>query len=68
MPFTTYAALFGPSDLALMKAVFDQLCEERHLAANDTDERDDLAAEIVRAFQRGIVSEKALWRSLSKAP
>ena len=66
MPFHIYGALFNPSDLAMLKIVFDRLCAERRLAAKDKDQREELAAEVFFLFQGGVVSENALWRALSR--
>ena len=66
MPFTEYKHLFEASDLTLMQKAFDRLCVERRLAAKDKDQREELAAEVVRTFQQGAASEDDLWRTLSK--
>ncbi len=65
MSFNGYRTRFNPSDLTLMQKVFDQLCLERRLAAKDRGQREELAGEVIRTFQRGMVSEDALWRTLS---
>ena len=52
--------------LEVLQRVFDRLCYERRLARKDTDQREQLAEEIVRIFQRGVMDEKELWRALSK--
>jgi hypothetical protein len=52
--------------LEVLQRVFDKLCNERRLALKDTDQREQLAGEIVRIFQRGVIDETELWRALSK--
>ncbi|WP_207770971.1 hypothetical protein [Kumtagia ephedrae] len=66
MPFTRYFGVFNPTDLAIIQKVFNQLCEERRLAQKDRDEREALAAEVVRVFQYGITAEGDLWQSVSR--
>ena len=52
--------------LEVLQRVFDRLCYERRLARKDTDQREQLAEEIVRIFQRGVMDETELWRALSR--
>lgn len=66
MPFTKYSSVFLPSDLEIIQRVFDQLCIERRLALKDGDQRNLLAAEVMGAFESGLIDETALWQSLSK--
>lgn len=63
MPIQRLGGILGPADLALLQRVFDQLCSERHLTENDTEQREDLAGEIVSAFQSGITDETDLLQS-----
>jgi hypothetical protein len=60
MTFENHSCVFNPSDLGLLQRVFEQLCGERRLGPGDTEQRDDLAGEIVRAFQRGVIDETEL--------
>lgn len=66
MPLTSYTGILTPADLKVVQKVFDQLCEERRLAQKDRDQREELAAEVVRVFQQGITSEADLRRFVSK--
>ena len=66
MAFSDHIGMLTPVDLAMVKRVFDQLCDERRLAQKDRDQREELAAEIIRVFQKGATAEADLWRSLSK--
>lgn len=66
MPFKKYSSLFTPVDLEILQRVFDQLCQERRLALKDGDQREQLAAEVMDAFQSGFTDETELWRLFSK--
>ena len=66
MPLSRYSGMFEPADLDVLQRVFDQLCKERRLALKDKEQREDLAAEIVRAFQHGIGDEAKLLQAMSK--
>ena len=61
-----YNGMFQATDLDTIQKVFDQLCKERRLAQKDKEQRERLAAEVVRVFQGGVSDEAALWRTLSK--
>ncbi|WP_292377242.1 hypothetical protein [Mesorhizobium sp.] len=58
--------MFTSDDLDLLQKVFDQLCRERRLALKDKDQRDQLAREVMEAFEGGFTEETELWQSLSK--
>ncbi|MGX5839767.1 hypothetical protein ACWGTI_03470 [Mesorhizobium sp. ArgA1] len=66
MAFLKFASLFTSEDLALLQKVFDQLCQERRLALKDKDQRDQLAREVMEAFEGGFTDETQLRQSLSK--
>jgi hypothetical protein len=66
MPLRRYSGVFRPADLVLLQRVFDQLCKKRRLALKDKEQRDDLAAEVVSVFQRGVMDEAGLRQALSK--
>ncbi|MER8433665.1 RNA-binding protein [Mesorhizobium caraganae] len=66
MPFTKYSSIFLPADLETMRKIFELLCQERHLALNDAGQREDLASEVMDAFQNGFTDEATLWEALSK--
>lgn len=66
MPFSKFATLFTSEDLNLLQKVFDQLCQERRLALKDRDQREDLAREVMVAFEAGFVDESELRRAISK--
>lgn len=64
MPFANHSGIFVPSDIAILQKVFDRLCDERRLGPEDKERRDDLAGEILRAFQRGVTDEAELEAAL----
>jgi hypothetical protein len=66
MPFTKYNSMFTPTDLQILQSVFDQLCQERRLALKDTDQRDQLASDVMEAFRNGFTDEEELRRLLSR--
>lgn len=66
MPFSKFASMFTSDDLDLLQKVFDQLCRERRLALKDKDQRDQLARQVMEAFEDGFTDETELWQSLSK--
>ncbi|MFI0847771.1 RNA-binding protein [Mesorhizobium sp. IMUNJ 23232] len=66
MPFTRRFGAFNPAELEIIQKVFDRLCDERRLAQNDIDQREELAAEVIHVFQQGRTAEADLWRSLSE--
>lgn len=66
MPLRHYSGVFDPADLDLLQRVFDQLCMERRLAKKDTEQREDLAEEIVSVFRCGSTEEADLLEALSK--
>ncbi|WP_189591111.1 RNA-binding protein [Mesorhizobium sp. M8A.F.Ca.ET.207.01.1.1] len=66
MAFSKFTSMFTSEDLDLLQKVFDQLCRERRLALKDKDQRDQLAREVMEAFEDGFTDETELWQSLSK--
>ena len=66
MPFSRYHGTLRPTDLELLQRVFDQSCKERRLAKKDKEQREELAADIVRAFNRGAADEAVLLRNFSR--
>ncbi|WP_189343723.1 MULTISPECIES: hypothetical protein [unclassified Mesorhizobium] len=66
MAFSKFTSMFTSDDLDLLQKVFDQLCRERRLALKDKDQRDQLAREVMEAFEGGFTEETELWQSLSK--
>lgn len=66
MAFSKFTSMFTSDDLNLLQKVFDQLCRERRLALKDKDQRDQLAREVMEAFEGGFTEETELWQSLSK--
>lgn len=66
MPLSKYQGRFDPIDLELMRRVFDIVCKERRIALKDMEQRDDLAAEIIRAFDDGAADEEELLRAVSR--
>ncbi|WP_292069595.1 hypothetical protein [Mesorhizobium sp.] len=66
MALNKYVGVFTPTELALLQRVFDQLCRERHLALKDREQRDELAREVIQAFENGFADEVELRQSLSK--
>ncbi|MET3595147.1 hypothetical protein ABID26_004559 [Mesorhizobium shonense] len=61
-----YGGVYGPADLDLLQRVFDRLCDERRLAKKDREQREQLAAEVIRVFDDGITGEADLLRAISK--
>jgi hypothetical protein len=66
MPLSKYQGRIGPVELEMMRRVFDTVCAERRIAQKDNEQRDDLAAEIVTAFDHGATDEKELLRAVSR--
>ncbi|WP_210213507.1 hypothetical protein [Mesorhizobium sp. M4A.F.Ca.ET.090.04.2.1] len=66
MAFKKYSSIFTPVDLEIIQNVFDQLCSERRLALKDREQREQLANEVIQAFENGISDEVALRRLFSK--
>lgn len=66
MAFSKFTSMFTSDDLNLLQKVFDRLCQERRLALKDKDQRDQLAREVMEAFEGGFTEETELWQSLSK--
>ena len=62
MPLSKYQGRVGPADLEIMRRVFDTVCEERRIALKDKVQRDELAAEVIRAFSSGATDEADLLR------
>ncbi|MDQ6436618.1 RNA-binding protein [Mesorhizobium sp. LHD-90] len=65
MPFTRYFGVFNPDELAILQKAFDRLCIERLLSQKDMEQREALAAEVVRVFQQGATVEAEIWQELS---
>lgn len=66
MAFKKFSSIFTPVDLEILQRVFDQLCAERRLALKDQEQREQLAYEVIQAFENGICDEVALRRLFSK--
>ncbi len=66
MPLSKYQGRFDPIDLELVRHVFDIVCKERRVAVKDRKQRDDLAAEIIRAFDDGAADDEELLQALSR--
>lgn len=54
MSFASHSGVFNPADMEILRRVFDQLCEERRLRPEDKEQRDDLAGEVLRMFERSV--------------
>ncbi len=52
-----------PDDLALLKRIYDRVCEERGIALG-SPEASDLAAEAMKLFSAGIFDEGTIGRRL----
>jgi hypothetical protein len=65
MPLSQYQGRFDPVDLEMMRRVFDTVCKERRIALKDKEQRDDLAAGIIRAFSDGVTDEAELLQAVS---
>jgi hypothetical protein len=66
MPLSRYSGVFEPADLELLQSVFDQLCKRRGLTREDSEQREELAEEVVRTFRGGIGDEASLLLAISK--
>ncbi len=66
MPLSRYQGKFGLNDLPIMQRVFDAVCKERRLALKDKEMRNDLAVEIVTAFDHGAIDEELLLLAVPK--
>ncbi|WP_292270747.1 hypothetical protein [Mesorhizobium sp.] len=66
MAFTKHCGIFTPVELELLQKVFDQLCNERRLALKDGGEREQLASDVIEAFQNGFSAEAELLQSLAE--
>ncbi|WP_176478341.1 RNA-binding protein [Mesorhizobium sp. WSM3876] len=66
MPVSRCGGVYEPADLELLQRVFDRLCQERRLAKKDREQREQLAKEVFRVFDKGITSEANLWRAITK--
>jgi hypothetical protein len=65
MPLSRYIGMFTPGDLDMMRRVFDVVSKERG-AAEDLEQREALAAQIVSLFGRGMTNEADLLHAISK--
>jgi hypothetical protein len=66
MPLLQKQGRFDPVDFQLMRRVFDTVCKERRIAQKDKEQRDELAAEIIRVFSSGATEEVDLLRAVSR--
>lgn len=66
MQSTRHFGIYCPSELDLLQRVFERLCGERRLAKKDREQRETLAAEVIRVFAGGIADEAELLRAISK--
>lgn len=56
---TFHEAFLGPTDLALVKRILVALCADRAIEI-ESREGDELAASLIRQFQRGLRDEEQL--------
>jgi hypothetical protein len=56
---TFHDAFLGPTDLALAKRILDRICADRAIEI-ESREADELAASLIRQFQRGTRDEARL--------
>nr|WIE90383.1 hypothetical protein P9270_022940 [Mesorhizobium sp. WSM4875] len=66
MAFTKHSGIFTPVELELLQKVFDQLCNDRRLALKDGDQGEQLASDVLEAFQNGFSAEAELLQSLAE--
>ena len=64
MPLSQYSETFYPTDLDVLRNVYDRFCGERGLSPDDTEETEALASEIVRLRLLGIVNQEELYRAV----
>ena len=63
MPLSRYAGVLGPAELEMMWNVFHKVSSERGID-HDDQSRENLAAEIVRLYGFGLVTDEALMDAL----
>ncbi|WP_296736254.1 hypothetical protein [Mesorhizobium sp.] len=64
-PHVSKSGVAYPGDLALLKRIYDEVCEERGLVPG-SPEASDLAIEAMKLFSAGIFDEDAISRRLRK--
>ena len=65
MQLSRYSGMLYPTDLELLQRVFDQISKARGLAQGSL-EMEELAAEVVRLHQTGLVEEEKLLEALDR--
>ncbi|RUW67350.1 MULTISPECIES: hypothetical protein [unclassified Mesorhizobium] len=63
-PKVSTSGIAYPDDLALLKRVYDRICQERGIGAGSA-EAADLAAQAMALFNAGVFDEDEINRSLS---
>lgn len=66
MAFSKYTGIFTSGEKAFLQRIFDQLCQEHRLALQEQGQRDQLAHEIIQAFENGVTDEVELRQLISK--
>ncbi|RWA58534.1 hypothetical protein [Mesorhizobium sp.] len=64
-PKVSTSGIAYPDDLALLKRVYDRICQERGIDAGSA-EAADLAAQAMALFAAGVFDEDEINRSLSQ--
>ena len=67
-PLSRYCETFYPSDLDVLRNVYDRICKDRCLSPDESTETERIAAEIVRLRLLGMVNENELVRAISSEP
>ncbi|MEI9403892.1 hypothetical protein [Mesorhizobium argentiipisi] len=62
-PHVSESGLAYPDDLALLKRIYDQVCEERGIVIGSS-EASDLGIEAMKLFSAGIFDERTIGRRL----
>ncbi|TPI43236.1 hypothetical protein FJW05_23070 [Mesorhizobium sp. B2-9-1] len=62
-PHVSESGLAYPDDLALLKRIYDEVCEERGIVLG-SPEASDLAIEAMRLFSAGVFDEVTIGRRL----
>jgi hypothetical protein len=61
-PHVSKSGIAYPDDLALLKRIYDEVCEERGIVIGSSEA--DLAVEAMKLFSAGIFDERTIGRRL----
>lgn len=60
MSVSRCSGVYRPADLEMLQRVFNHVCDERHLAMKDREQRECLARELFQLFDDGTTDEADL--------